>query len=137
MSRTLTSRSSLESLRREAKRWLRQLRDGDPDAVARFHRWHPTPPSAPALRDVQLALARELDFPVAHNSERRMRGGAGRRHPLTGDRCPGKLMPARRMGRLLSAAREPAPTHERFIRRFEPSSCLYISGRQAHGRKVS
>src|SRR5688572_31442586 len=63
MSRKLTSRSSLETLRREAKRWLQQLRGGDPDAIARFHRWHPTPPSAPALRDVQLALARELDFP--------------------------------------------------------------------------
>ena len=63
MSRKLTSRSSLETLKREAKRWLQQLRDGDPDAIARFHRWHPTPPSAPALRDVQLALARELDFP--------------------------------------------------------------------------
>src|SRR5687767_15998516 len=63
MSRKLTSRSSLETLKREAKRWLQQLRDGDPDAIARFHRWHPTPPSAPALRDVQLALARELEYP--------------------------------------------------------------------------
>src|SRR5688500_5902909 len=63
MSRKLTSRSSLETLKREAKRWLQQLRDADPDAIARFRRWHPTPPSAPALRDVQLALARERDFP--------------------------------------------------------------------------
>lgn len=63
MSRKLTSRSSLESLRREAKRWLRQLRDGDADALDRFRRWHPHPTAEPTLRDVQLALARELEFP--------------------------------------------------------------------------
>lgn len=63
MGRKLTSRSSLETLKREAKRWLRLLRDGDADAIARFRLWHPSPPVAPGLRDVQLALARELEFP--------------------------------------------------------------------------
>ena len=38
MSRHLTPRSSLDNLRREAKRWLAALRSGDPDAIARFRR---------------------------------------------------------------------------------------------------
>ena len=63
MSRELTPRSSLENLRREAKRWLRALRENDLDARARLARSHPQPPDEPTLRDVQLALARELGFP--------------------------------------------------------------------------
>jgi uncharacterized protein len=63
MSRELTPRSSLDALKREAKRWLRALRDGDPDARARLSRSHPHAPDEPALRDVHLALARELGFP--------------------------------------------------------------------------
>ncbi|HSJ65720.1 MAG TPA: ankyrin repeat domain-containing protein [Gemmatimonadaceae bacterium] len=63
MSRELTPRSSLDALRREAKRWLRALRDNDPDARARLSRSHPHAPDEPALRDVQLGLARELGFP--------------------------------------------------------------------------
>ena len=79
MSRTLTSRSSLDSLRREAKRWLRQLRDGEPDALERFRRWHPTPPPLPALRDAQLALARELGFPGWSDLKRELDRRAGER----------------------------------------------------------
>lgn len=63
MRRKLTSGSSLENLRREAKRWLKQLRDADPDALARFRRSHPIPPASPTLRDIQLALAREYGLP--------------------------------------------------------------------------
>ncbi len=59
MSRKLTSRSSLEALTREAKRWLRALRAGDRPAFERLHRSHPQAPLAPGLRDVQHALARE------------------------------------------------------------------------------
>jgi ankyrin repeat protein len=59
MSRKLTPRSSLESLRREAKRWLKALRAQDPEARARFTRIIPDAPATPTLRDVQLALARE------------------------------------------------------------------------------
>ena len=79
MSRKLTFASSLEHLRREAKRWLRQLRDGDPDALARFRRWHPTPPDAPTLRDVQLALAREHELPGWSDLKRELDRRAGGR----------------------------------------------------------
>jgi ankyrin repeat protein len=59
MSRTLTPQSSLENLRREAKRWLRALRANDPGARTRLRRAVPFPPTEPTLRDVQFALARE------------------------------------------------------------------------------
>src|SRR4051794_20795481 len=59
MSRTLTPQSSLENLRREAKRWLRALRANDPRARTRLRRAVPFPPAEPTLRDVQFALARE------------------------------------------------------------------------------
>ncbi|HEY2376299.1 MAG TPA: hypothetical protein VGH98_10035 [Gemmatimonadaceae bacterium] len=53
---------SLESLKKEAKRWLAALRVNDPEARARFARAIQNPPNAPTLRDVQLALAREYGF---------------------------------------------------------------------------
>lgn len=62
MSRKLTSRSSLESLKREAKRWLKALRENDPAARARLARAIPEPSSDPTLRDVQHALASEYGF---------------------------------------------------------------------------
>jgi hypothetical protein len=52
----------VESLRKQAKVWLRALRRGDPDAQARFTRAHPGGPERPVLRDVQHALAREHGF---------------------------------------------------------------------------
>jgi|RhiMethySRZTD1v2_1073278.scaffolds.fasta_scaffold01606_19 uncharacterized protein len=52
----------LESLRKEAKRWLKTLRANDSAARTRFVRVHPNPPTSPTLRDVQLALARERGF---------------------------------------------------------------------------
>lgn len=62
MSRKLTPRSSLDNLRREAKRWLRALRENDPDSRARLARANPDAPANPGLRDVQHALAKELGF---------------------------------------------------------------------------
>jgi hypothetical protein len=55
----VTPATSLDSLRKTAKRWLKQLRANDPDARARFERAYPTGPERPVLRDVQHALARE------------------------------------------------------------------------------
>jgi uncharacterized protein len=52
----------LESLKKEAKRWLKALRSNDVAALARLARAHPHPPALPTLRDVQLALARERGF---------------------------------------------------------------------------
>jgi hypothetical protein len=51
--------SSLDNLRKAAKRWLKALRDGDADARARLVRAYPSAPEPPTLRDVQHALARE------------------------------------------------------------------------------
>jgi hypothetical protein len=55
-------RRSLESLKKEAKRWLAALRDGDPAARERLVIALRHPPTSPTLRDVQLALAREHGF---------------------------------------------------------------------------
>lgn len=62
MDRKLTPQSSLETLKREAKRWLTALRSNDPDARARFVRAHPSAPPNATLRDVQFALARDYGF---------------------------------------------------------------------------
>lgn len=56
------ARHSLESLKKEAKRWLAALRSNDRDAQARMVRAGVTIGSPPTLRDVQLALAREHGF---------------------------------------------------------------------------
>src|SRR5204862_4025507 len=61
MPRRVTSASSLENLRKEAKRWLMELRAGDADARLRLERAYPAAPANPALRDVQHALAHAYD----------------------------------------------------------------------------
>jgi uncharacterized protein len=63
MSRTLTPDSSLETLKKEAKRWLKALRAGDAEARGRLVAVTPAAPANPSLRDVQLALAREHGLP--------------------------------------------------------------------------
>lgn len=52
----------LESLKKEAKRWLAALTAGDPAARARLGAALPDAPGEPTLRDVQHALAREHRF---------------------------------------------------------------------------
>jgi hypothetical protein len=56
-------RRSLESLKKEAKRWLESLRADAADARARLERALPNAPATPTLRDVQQALAQEHGFP--------------------------------------------------------------------------
>jgi uncharacterized protein len=63
MSRSLNPESSLENLRREAKRWLKALKAGEADSRRRFLAVLSSAPADPGLRDVQLALAREYGFP--------------------------------------------------------------------------
>lgn len=53
---------SLESMRKEAKRWLHALRNGDADARARLLRTTPDAGTNLTLRAVQHALAREHGF---------------------------------------------------------------------------
>lgn len=62
MRRTLTPRSSLDNLKREAKRWLKALHAKNAAAIARLRFAHPGAPDQPILRDVQHALALEHGF---------------------------------------------------------------------------
>jgi ankyrin repeat protein len=57
--RTLGAAASLESLKKEAKRWLKALRDGDAAARERLRRVLPKAGAEIALREVQHALALE------------------------------------------------------------------------------
>jgi ankyrin repeat protein len=63
MPREVTPHSSLENLKREAKRWLKALRADVGEARARLARAFPDAPDVPTLRDVQHALAREHGLP--------------------------------------------------------------------------
>ena len=64
MTNDVPPRRNLESLKKEAKRWLAALRAGDPEAHRRLTRVRPEGGAEvrPTLRDVQLALAREYGF---------------------------------------------------------------------------
>ena len=57
--RTLGAAASIESLKKEAKRWLKALRDGDAAARERLRRVLPNAGAEIALREVQHALALE------------------------------------------------------------------------------
>jgi ankyrin repeat protein len=59
MSRALSAKSTLDTLKKDAKRWLKALRAGDAKARGRLVAAWPQAPAEPALRDVQHALARE------------------------------------------------------------------------------
>jgi len=59
MSRSLSNSSSLDTLRGEAKRWLKALKAQDPGAIARFLTAFPDHTGVAKLRQVQHALARE------------------------------------------------------------------------------
>jgi uncharacterized protein len=59
MPRALSSATTLENLRKEAKRWMKALRAGDGAARERLRHAYPKAPADPALRDLQLALAVE------------------------------------------------------------------------------
>jgi len=59
MSRELTTKTHIETLRKDAKRWLKALRAGDANARARLSTAWPDAPAEPGLRDAQHALALE------------------------------------------------------------------------------
>jgi ankyrin repeat protein len=63
MSRELTPRSTLDNLKKEAKRWLRAVRANVREARERLERALPDAPALPTLRDIQHALAREHGLP--------------------------------------------------------------------------
>jgi len=86
--RKLTPRSSVETLKREAKRWLKALRADDPDARARLDRAIPSKARDLTLRDVQHALAIEYGYDgwaaliAAAADIRQAPGDAGQLTPL-------------------------------------------------------
>jgi hypothetical protein len=61
-SKFLPSHPSFESIRKQAKKLVRQFAAGDPDALARVHAQLPVPTLPLSLRDAQLVLAREYGF---------------------------------------------------------------------------
>ena len=63
MPRRITPDLTIDVLKKEAKRWLKALRAGDPEARARLERAVPAAPHAPTLRDIQFGLAREFGLP--------------------------------------------------------------------------
>lgn len=63
MSRQPAASHSLESLKKEAKRWIKALRAHNPEALARLRKTYPDAPASPVLRHIQHALAVEHDFP--------------------------------------------------------------------------
>jgi hypothetical protein len=73
MSRSLTPDSSLETLKKEARRWLKALREGDVRARQRLVEAlsDPAAPAEPSLRNVQLAMAREHGLAGGIVSKRR------------------------------------------------------------------
>ncbi len=62
MTRSLSLRPNLESLRKEAYRVLRAVRAGDASALAFLAQHHPSHSAEPGLREVQHALARSYGF---------------------------------------------------------------------------
>lgn len=75
--RQLTSATTLDNLKKEAKRWLKALRLGDERTRARLLRAYPDAPAEPTLRDVQHALALEHGFTGWTALKNRLAGAAG------------------------------------------------------------
>ncbi|MEI9982728.1 MAG: hypothetical protein WDN69_05670 [Aliidongia sp.] len=93
MSRALTDKSNLESLKKEAKRWLKAWSAGDADAGRRLATLWPKAPPEPGLRHFQHALA--LDYGFA--------GWPALREALA-DRALAKRSRAERVGEILRSA---------------------------------
>src|SRR5262245_61531661 len=58
-----TPADTLEHLRKQAKRRLKEFESGDKRAVNWYRNAVPHPSENPTLRDMQHAIARNLDFP--------------------------------------------------------------------------
>jgi hypothetical protein len=77
MQRKFTAHTTLDNLKKEAKRWLKALRAGDAGAAERLREAHPKAPATPVLRDVQLALAREYGL----SGWKQLKDALGKRPP--------------------------------------------------------
>ena len=84
MSRALTSATTLDQLKREARQWLKALRAGDAEARARLQRAHPSAPAdcraaARAARHGTRVRLRELGTPEGGRAGDDRAGGGCRR----------------------------------------------------------
>jgi len=81
MPREVTPSTTLDNLKKEAKRWLKALRENDSDARERLQLAYPGASDPPVLRDVQHALAREygaVDWQGLKQAAARSSGGSRR-----------------------------------------------------------
>lgn len=62
MTRRLTPQTTLETLKKEAKRFLKALAAGDTDFRNKLLQAWPDAPAQPVLRDIQYAIARQYGF---------------------------------------------------------------------------
>ena len=86
MPRQFSSSTTLENLKKEAKRWLKALRANVADARARLRQALPDAPESPTLADVQQALAREHGLPGWTALKHRLsEGGSLRRYERVAD----------------------------------------------------
>jgi hypothetical protein len=63
MPRRITPQTTVDNLKKEAKRWLKELRADDVEARTRLEQSYTNAPADPVLRDVQHALALEHGLP--------------------------------------------------------------------------
>jgi uncharacterized protein len=75
--------TTLDNLRKTAKRWLKSLRDGDAEARARLRRAYPDAHEPATLRDVQHGLARERGHESWLALTRAVAGAGAHETPLT------------------------------------------------------
>jgi uncharacterized protein len=94
--------STLDNFRKEAKRWLKALRAGDPGAQARLKRTYPQAPAEPGLRAVQHALALEHGAATWQDLKAGVRPGSDQGQ--TGVRPDGAASHAERVTRFLQFA---------------------------------
>lgn len=92
MTRRITPQTSLDNLKKEAKRWLKALRANDPEARTRFERALPHTPDHPVLRDVQRALALEYGFAGWPALKRALEGRAATGEPIDGDKLVDRFL---------------------------------------------
>jgi len=62
MTSSLPAQADINLLKKQAKKLLKQYRDGNADALTTVNTYHPNPKSFSGLRDAQLVVARSYGF---------------------------------------------------------------------------
>ena len=92
MTRRITPQTSLDNLKKEAKRWLKELRANSPEARTRFETASQKTPDKTVLRDVQRALALEYGFAGWAALKRAIEGRAATGEPIDGDKLVDRFL---------------------------------------------